>query len=327
MIQWVMAATLICGASVFASCKSDLSDNPVQPQGTYPIIVKEGVEVSPKVTVSPSLATEGQTVTLTALHGYKFRSVEVDNAPVTYEDNGRLVINMTKLSVPFAWVNDTTHLSADDLPGFKPATTEEAAQWVPTESDKEVDAFLIYAFDERDSISTYATVLGVFPVQVSGTRMPRNYPGIFGSIRTSPSNFYYTSSATVVGDKTEATFRMPAGAASVDCDMMRDISVDVTATTSATAFGLKKDGDGFVLTEGEGMTAILPDVYDEIGAPLVSMQEDIDYVLTLQKYREGIKLWDDAKELSEGTFRWQLRGIGTYDGFMTTAPFTLSVSE
>lgn len=31
MIQWVMAATLVCGAGVFASCTSDTVDNPVTP--------------------------------------------------------------------------------------------------------------------------------------------------------------------------------------------------------------------------------------------------------------------------------------------------------
>ena len=31
MIQWVLAATLVCGASVFTSCTNDSSDNPVAP--------------------------------------------------------------------------------------------------------------------------------------------------------------------------------------------------------------------------------------------------------------------------------------------------------
>ena len=122
MVQWVMAATLVCGASVFTSCTSDTVDNPVQPEGAYPVTVKEGGEVTPKVAVSPGFASEGETVTLTALHGYKFRSVVVDDAPVTYEDNGNLVFNMTLFSVPFAWNNDTTHLVVGDLPGFKPVT-------------------------------------------------------------------------------------------------------------------------------------------------------------------------------------------------------------
>ena len=327
MIQWVMAATLICGTSVFTSCTNSANDNPVLPQNSNSVTVKEGGEVTPKVTVSPSEPTEGQTVTLTAAKGYKFRSVEVDNAPVTFEDNGSLVINMTRLSMPFAWVNDTTHLVADDLPGFKPVTTEEAALWVPSESDKEDGAYLIYGFDERDSVYMYVTLLGGDASKGPVARMPRSYVGIFGSLRNAPARFYYTSGATVVGDKTEATFRMPVGAVSVDCDLVRDIRVDVTATTRATEFALKKDGVDYVLTEGEGMTAILPDVYDEIGAPLVSMQENIDYVLKLQRYGGEADWWTDANELREGTFRWELRGIGNYEGFMTSTPFTLVVKS
>lgn len=31
IMNWVLAATLICGASVFSSCINDTSDNPVTP--------------------------------------------------------------------------------------------------------------------------------------------------------------------------------------------------------------------------------------------------------------------------------------------------------
>ena len=42
MIQWVLAATLICGGSVFTSCTSDNGDNPVQAQQQIAIIAKNG---------------------------------------------------------------------------------------------------------------------------------------------------------------------------------------------------------------------------------------------------------------------------------------------
>lgn len=137
--------------------------------------------------------------------------------------------------------------------------------------------------------------------------------------------FYYTSTATVIGDKAEATFQMPAGVANVDVDIVRDMNVDVTATIKATEFSLKKEGDVYVLTEGEGLAAILPEVYDEIGAPLVELQEDIDYKLTLQKQHKNDEGWDDVKVLSEGTFRWRITGIDYYDGIITSVPFTLAV--
>ena len=323
---WVMAATLVCGASVFTSCTSDTSDNPVPVQPKNSVTVKEGGEVTPKVTVSPTTATEGQTVTLTAVNGYKFRRVEVDNASVTTEDNGQLIINKTLMTVPITWIQEEgTYLTDDELPGFKPITAEEAAQWVPTESDKENGAYFIYDFDAEGNMLYYGTLFGQDAVAGEPGRMPHNNMSSLSNGSALHVRFYYTSSATVIGDKTEATFQMPAGAANVDVDMVRDMSVDVTATMSNTEFSLKKEGDAFVLTEGEGLTAILPEVYDEIGSPLVEMQESIDYALQLQKQGNSADKWDDVKTLSEGTFRWFITGIDSYDGTLTSVPFTLAL--
>ena len=323
---WMSAVILVCSASVFTACTSDTSDNPVPVQPKNSITVKEGAEVTPKVTVSPTSATEGQTVTLTAVNGYKFRRVEVANASVTTEDNGQMMINKTLMTVPITWIQEQdTYLTADELPGFKPITAEEAAQWVPTESDKEEGAYLIYGFDAEGNMLYYATILGQDPISGEPGRMPHNNMSSISNGSALHVRFYYTSSATVIGDKTEATFQMPAGAANVDVDMVRDMNVDVTATMKATEFSLKKEGDAYVLTEGEGLAAILPDVYDEISAPLVEMQESIDYTLQLQKQGESADKWDDVKTLSEGTFRWLLIGIDTYEGTMTSAPFTLAL--
>ena len=321
----VMAATLVYGASVFTSCVSDNYDNPVM--NTLSVTVKEGATVTPKVIVSPTTFTEGQTVTLTAVTGYKFRRAEAGNASVTTQKNGRLLINYSLLTVPVTWgQEDGTYLTADDLPGFKPISAEEAAQWVASESDKENGAYFIYDFDAEGNMLYYATLLGVDPLAAEPGKMPRNNMNYMSNSSNLHLRFYYTSTSTIIGDKKVATFQMPASSVTVDCDMVRDMSVDVTATMSATAFGLKQEGDGFVLTEGEGLTAILPDVYDEIGSPLVSMQDAIDYTLTLQKQGTGDE-WTDVKTLSEGTFRWVITGIDYYEGTITTAPFTLAVES
>jgi hypothetical protein len=328
MMNWVLAAILICCASVFTSCTNDTSDNPVPAPGKNSITVKEGAEVTPKVTVSPTSATEGQTVMLTAIRGYKFRRVEVPNASVTAEDNGQLMINKTLMTVPITWIQEEgTYLTADELPGFKPITAEEAAQWVPTESDKENGAYFIYDFDAEGNMLYYVTLFGQDAVAGEPGRMPHNNMSSLSNGSALHVRFYYTSSATVIGDKTEATFQMPAGAANVDVDMVRDMRVDVTATMKAAEFSLKKEGDAYVLTEGEGMAAILPDIYDEISAPLVEMQESIDYTLQLQKQGTSLDQWDNVKTLSEGTFRWLITGIDIYDGTMTSAPFTLAVKQ
>ena len=324
-IKLWMAATLVCGASVFTSCTNDTSDNPIPAPAKGSIIVKEGAEVTPKVIVSPTSATEGETVTLTAVNGYKFRRVEVPNASVTTQKDGKLLINYSLLTVPFTWGQEVdTYLTVDDLPGFKPITAEEAAQWVASESDKEEGAYFIYDFDAEGNMLYYVTLLGADPVAAEPGKMPHSNMSYLSNSTNLHLRFYYTSSATVIGDKTEATFQMPAGAANVDVDMVRDMRVDVTATMGATEFSLKKEGDDFVLTEGEGLTAILPDVYDEISAPLVEMQESIDYVLQLQKQDKNTERWDDVRTLSEGTFRWTVFGIGSYDGTTHTATFEMT---
>ena len=41
VMQWVLAATLVCGASVFTACKED---NPVQVQQRERVITFEGIE-------------------------------------------------------------------------------------------------------------------------------------------------------------------------------------------------------------------------------------------------------------------------------------------
>ena len=321
MKKCIMAAILICGASLFVSCV-DASDNPVPAAGKYSITVMEGETVSPKVTVSPTLAAEGETVTLTAVKGYKFRRVEVDNAPVTTLKDGKLLINYSLLSAPFAWSEEgETNLKADELPGFKAITAEEAAQWVPTQEDKDKGAYLIYGFDKEGNALVYGTLFGADPVPVDPIVMTH-----LGTYNLSIAfRLYYTSSATVIGDKTKATFQMPAGNAKVDVDMVRDMSVDVTATMKNNEFTVKKDGNAYVLTEGVGMAPIQPDVYDEIGAPLVEMQESIDYILQLQKQGNSPDEWKDVKELSEGTFRWLLIGNDSYEGTITTPTFKVRV--
>ena len=64
----------------------------------------------------------GQTVTLTAKQGYKFRSVEAKKAakaPTT-----------AQFTVPNEWYGDNTKVTASDLPGFVALTDEEAANIV-----------------------------------------------------------------------------------------------------------------------------------------------------------------------------------------------------
>ena len=159
-------------------------------------------------------------------------------------------ISRALLSVPNSWEKDqAVFLTAEELPGFKAVTEEEAANWVPTDEDIENGAFLIYGFDAEGNMLSYATLMGAPAIKVDPGKMPHNnmYALSHGSMLQ--VRFYYTSDVTLVGDKTEATFTMPAFDATVDYELVRDMSVQMTTTVGDGAEGadyrirLKKKDD------------------------------------------------------------------------------------
>ena len=140
-------------------------------------------------------------------------------------------ISRALLSVPNSWEKDqAVFLTAEELPGFKAVTEEEAANWVPTDEDIENGAFLIYGFDADGNMLSYATLMGAPAIKVDPGKMPHNnmYGLSHGSMLQ--VRFYYTSDVTLVGDKTEATFAMPAFDATVSYDIVRDMAVQMTTT-------------------------------------------------------------------------------------------------
>ena len=159
-------------------------------------------------------------------------------------------ISRALLSVPNSWEKDqAVFLTAEELPGFKAVTEEEAANWVPTDEDIENGAFLIYGFDAEGNMLSYATLMGAPAVKNEPGKMPHNnmYALSHGSMLQ--VRFYYTSDVTLVGDKTEATFTMPAYDATVDYELVRDMAVQMTTTVGDGAEGadyrirLKKKDD------------------------------------------------------------------------------------
>ncbi len=159
-------------------------------------------------------------------------------------------ISRALLSVPNSWEKDqAVFLTAEELPGFKAVTEEEAANWVPTDEDIENGAFLIYGFDAEGNMLSYATLMGAPAIKVDPGKMPHNnmYALSHGSMLQ--VRFYYTSDVTLVGDKTEATFTMPAYDATVEYELVRDMSVQMTTKVGDGADGadyrirLKKKDD------------------------------------------------------------------------------------
>ena len=165
-------------------------------------------------------------------------------------------ISRALLSVPNSWEKDqNVFLTAEELPGFKAVTEEEAANWVPTDEDIENGAFLIYGFDAEGNMLSYATILGAPAVKNEPGKMPHNnmYALSHGSMLQ--VRFYYTSDVTLVGDKTEATFAMPAFDATVNYEIVRDMTQDMTTQvgdgTDGYRIRLKKNeqGEGYVPAE------------------------------------------------------------------------------
>ena len=159
-------------------------------------------------------------------------------------------ISRALLSVPNSWEKDqAVFLTAEELPGFKAVTEEEAANWVPTDEDIENGAFLIYGFDAEGNMLSYATILGAPAVKNEPGKMPHNNMYALSHGSTLQVRFYYTSDVTLVGDKTEATFTMPAADATVEYELVRDMSVQMTTTVGDGAEGadyrirLKKKDD------------------------------------------------------------------------------------
>ena len=160
-------------------------------------------------------------------------------------------ISRALLSVPNSWEKDqAVFLTAEELPGFKAVTEEEAANWVPTDEDIENGAFLIYGFDAEGNMLSYATILGAPAIKVDPSKMPHNNMYALSHGAMLQVRFYYTSDVTLVGDKTEATFTMPAYDATVDYELVRDMSVSMTTKVGDGADGAdyrirlkKKDGN------------------------------------------------------------------------------------
>ena len=124
----------------------------------------------------------GQTVTLTAKQGYKFRSVEAKKAakaPTT-----------AQLNVPTGWNGDNTNVTANDLPGFVALTDEEAANI--TCPDAEGYVFVIHNFVGDGYIRIIAFYNGERQGQQSYT-LARYHDEIYYDVNDNQIKYYYTT--------------------------------------------------------------------------------------------------------------------------------------
>ena len=118
---------------------------------------------------------------------------------------------------------------------------------------------------------------------------------------------------------TEAEFEMPANDVTVDYELVRDMSVSVSAAM-ANRVRIQEVENKF---QPVVATQINPEVKDNLNTQSpVTMTVTTDYSLQLQKKDEN-DVWTDVTDLSVGTFRYMVTGTGLYDGIAYTNEFQL----
>ena len=124
----------------------------------------------------------GQTVTLTAKQGYKFRSVEAKKAakaPTT-----------AQFTVPNEWYGDNTKVSANDLPGFVELTDDEA-QAIPC-PDPEGNVRVIHSVLDGGYIKIIAFSNGEKQGQQSFTLL-HAHNDFYDNVNNLSVKYYYTT--------------------------------------------------------------------------------------------------------------------------------------
>ena len=135
-----------------------------------------------------------------------------------------------------------------------------------------------------------------------------------------------TFEVTLNDPKTEASFEMPTFDVNFSYELVRDMSVKMSAEVGDGNDGyrirIKKDGDDYVPVDDKEM---LVSVSDELDDKHPDLTVNTDFTLVAQKKGEG-DTWTDLSnddELSVGTFRYKVTGMGNYDGTIYSNEFVL----
>ena len=126
---------------------------------------------------------------------------------------------------------------------------------------------------------------------------------------------------------TEASFLMPTNDVTVNYELVRDMSVKMSAEVGDGSDGyrirIKKDGDDFVPVNDKEMLVSVSDDLDEQHP--IDLEVNTDFTLLVQKKGDG-DTWTDLSnedKLSVGTFRYKVTGAGNYDGTIYSNEFVL----
>ena len=126
---------------------------------------------------------------------------------------------------------------------------------------------------------------------------------------------------------TEASFLMPTDDVTVNYELVRDMSVKMSAEVGDGSDGyrirIKKDGDDYVPVNDKEILVSVSDDLDEQHP--IDLTVNTDFTLLVQKKGEG-DTWTDLgneDKLSVGTFRYKVTGAGNYDGTIYSNEFQL----
>ena len=134
-----------------------------------------------------------------------------------------------------------------------------------------------------------------------------------------------TVTVTINDAKTEASFTMPGGDVNVTYELIRDMTVAVSAKvgdgTDGYRFSIyKKESGQYDLVDD---AADYPEIMDNIDAKNPAEVAAKDYELQLQKLGDDGKTWTNTADYSPGTFRLMVTGKEGYDGTIYTNTYVL----
>ena len=134
-----------------------------------------------------------------------------------------------------------------------------------------------------------------------------------------------TVTVTINDAKTEASFTMPGGDVNVTYELIRDMTVAVSAKvgdgTDGYRFSVyKKESGQYDLVDD---AADYPEIMDNIDTKNPAEVAAKDYELQLQKLGDDGKTWTNTADYSPGTFRLMVTGKEGYDGTIYTNTYVL----
>ena len=153
-------------------------------------------------------------------------------------------------------------------------------------------------------------------IKVTGGEGTSGNPFTFSTVYDWPNN---CPQELIIGTDGTCSFAMPTNDVTIDYELVRDMTIAVSAEMPSRV-RIQKDNNVFVAVTASEMLPTVTDGIDEQNP--ATMTSATDYTLQLQKEGEN-NSWTDVTELSVGTFRYAVTGVGLYDGVMYTNTFKL----